>query len=154
MLQGRRKLSIEGEDERGTVEAGLVIIPTTLLFLMILQIIFAGSIQIMERAKLHHLVIESSLAQGANRSNGIPNANKDLYSDVNENASYAKNRIRALAEDSLSPNSRLNIENRATNEGQLHRIELITPVPIFSGIFNFLGINEIGVRNVAVLIDE
>jgi len=64
------EIDVESEDNRGTIEAGLVIIPTTLLFLMILQIIFAGSLQIVERAKLHNLIIESSLAEVSGDHNG------------------------------------------------------------------------------------
>lgn len=133
---------VESDDNRGTIEAGLVIIPTTLLFLMILQIIFAGSLQIVERAKLHNLVIESSLAEVSGDHNGMGEAG------------FSEREVAARINEEFSPNSQVSIEGKATSEGQLQRVELITPIPILNGVFNFLGITDIGVRNVAVLIEN
>jgi len=136
------EIDVESEDNRGTIEAGLVIIPTTLLFLMILQIIFAGSLQIVERAKLHNLIIESSLAEVSGDHNGTGES------------SLSEREVAARIKEEFSPNSRVSIEGKATIEGQLQRIELITPIPILNGVFKFLGITDIGVRNVAVLIEN
>lgn len=47
--------------ERGSVEAGLAIIPTTLFFLMVLQIVLAGSWQVVERTRVHDLIIRSEI---------------------------------------------------------------------------------------------
>ncbi len=49
--------------EAGSVEAGLVLIPTTLFFIILLQIVLAGSWQVMGRAKLHDYVLKESLSQ-------------------------------------------------------------------------------------------
>lgn len=141
-MKHNRENDVESEDDRGTIEAGLVIIPTTLLFLMILQIIFAGSLQIVERAKLHNLVIESSLAEVSEVHNGMGQA------------SLSEREVAARINEKFSPNTQISIEGKATSEGQLQRIELITPIPILNGVFNFLGITDIGVRNVAVLIEN
>jgi hypothetical protein len=43
----------ESIQERGSIEAGLVLIPTTILFLLIVQLIIAQSWQSLETAKLH-----------------------------------------------------------------------------------------------------
>ena len=40
-------------NESGSIEAGLVLIPTTILFLLIIQLIIAQSWQSLETAKLH-----------------------------------------------------------------------------------------------------
>jgi len=48
--------------ERGSVEAGLAIIPTTLFFLLVLQIVLAGSWQVVERSRLHDLIIKSEIS--------------------------------------------------------------------------------------------
>ena len=141
-MKHNREIDVESEDDRGTIEAGLVIIPTTLLFLMILQIIFAGSLQIVERAKLHNLVIESSLAEVSGDDHGTGESR------------LSEREVAARINKEFSPNSQVSIEGKATSEGQLQRIELITPIPILNGVFNFLGIMDIGVRNVAVLIEN
>lgn len=48
--------------DRGSVEAGLAIIPTTLFFLLVLQIVLAGSWQVVERTRLHDLIIKSEIS--------------------------------------------------------------------------------------------
>lgn len=48
--------------EEGSVEAGLTIIPTTLFFLLVLQIVLAGSWQVMERSRLHDLILRSEVS--------------------------------------------------------------------------------------------
>ena len=45
------------KSEGGSVEAGLVLIPTTLFFIILLEIVLAGSWQVMGRAKLHDYVV-------------------------------------------------------------------------------------------------
>jgi hypothetical protein len=47
----------------GSVEAGLVLIPTTIFFIILLQIVLAGSWQVMGRANLHDYVLKESLSQ-------------------------------------------------------------------------------------------
>jgi hypothetical protein len=49
--------------EAGSIEAGLVLIPTTLFFIILLQIVLVGSWQVMGRAKLHDYVVNESLPQ-------------------------------------------------------------------------------------------
>jgi hypothetical protein len=50
------------EDDIGTVEAGLALIPTTLFFLLLLQVVIAGSWQVLERARIHDLAIRTSIS--------------------------------------------------------------------------------------------
>lgn len=47
--------------EAGSVDAGLALIPTTLFFIILLQIVLTGSWQVMERAKLHDYMIRESI---------------------------------------------------------------------------------------------
>ena len=59
----------KSESDRGTIEAGLALLPLTLFFLAVLQIIIAGTSQAMETAKLHdqvnRLLIADPLASAA-----------------------------------------------------------------------------------------
>lgn len=128
------------ESEKGTLEAGLVIIPTTLLFLMILQILFAGSWQIMERAQLHNLVIKSSLLDTAQDAH---KASETSHNGPN---------LRALVNNSFPTNAKITVEEKQTDYGQIQRVELVTPIPIFQSLLKFFGVNEIVTKNVAVLI--
>ena len=57
--------------QRGSIESGLVLIPTTLFFLMALQVLLAGSWQTIERARLHDLVIESSIKESLGGSSPL-----------------------------------------------------------------------------------
>jgi hypothetical protein len=139
-------------DEKGTLEAGLVIIPTTLLFLMILQVLFAGSWQVMERAKLHDLVINTSLSE-TRSERGNEEIGEILGSGRADESQYFRNNLNMRAEESFSPHSKLKIEEVNAASGNLHKIEVITPIPVLTGVFNFLGINNIGMQNLAVFID-
>jgi hypothetical protein len=49
-------------EEAGSVEAGLALIPTTIFFLLILQIVIAGSWQVLERSKVHDVAIRSMIS--------------------------------------------------------------------------------------------
>lgn len=62
-ISNNRRGSVSGSvaSERGSVEAGLAIIPTTLFFLLVLQIVLAGSWQVVERSRLHDLIIKSEI---------------------------------------------------------------------------------------------
>lgn len=51
-----RSSAEEGSVEEGSVEAGLILIPITALFLLIAQVIVAGSWQSLETSRLHDLV--------------------------------------------------------------------------------------------------
>jgi hypothetical protein len=164
-------------DEKGTVEAGLVIIPTTLLFLMILQILFAGSWQVMERAKLHDLVVRSSLSEATregssgdsknnsyfgeyggqrvgSRANGSgpngSNANGDIeFADL-----YLLEKFYFLSGKSFSSSSKVSSTQKSSAYGDIHKIEVNTQIPIFHGILKFFGVEGVGIRNTAVLIEN
>lgn len=140
--RSRSRDQVDFDSDRGSVEAGLVLIPTTLLFLMILQIVLAGSIQITERAKLHDVVIKSSLS---------PNSASAVISPDPQDTSR---NLTKRTEGALASNSKIEINHQETQVGRLHRIEIITPIPIFEGLFSFLGISELGTKNVAVFIEN
>lgn len=49
------------EDEIGSVESGLVLIPTIISFLALIQIVIMGSFQLVDKASLHSLVIKQDI---------------------------------------------------------------------------------------------
>ena len=49
-------------DEVGSVEAGMALIPTTIFFLLILQIVLAGTWQVIERSRVHDYAIRSTIS--------------------------------------------------------------------------------------------
>lgn len=164
-------------DEKGTVEAGLVVIPTTLLFLAILQILFAGSWQVMERANLHDLVISTSLSEAAREGSfeeskensfvseyGSQKAGSGTYGDgeygdgAYGNVEFADphllDKLQFLAGKSFSSSSKVSMSQKSSVYGDIHKIEVNTQIPIFHGILRFFGIEEVGIRNTAVLIEN
>ncbi len=164
-------------DEKGTVEAGLVIIPTTLLFLVILQVLFAGSWQVMERAKLHDLVISTSLSEAAREGSfeeskensfvseyGSQKAGSGAYGEgaygdgAYRNVEFADphllDKLQFLAGKSFSSSSKVSMSQKSSVYGDIHKIEVNTQIPIFHGILRFFGIEEVGIRNTAVLIEN
>ena len=159
-------------DEKGTVEAGLVVIPTTLLFLAILQILFAGSWQVMERAKLHDLVISTSLSEAAREGSfeeskensfvsdyGSQKARSGAYGDgaygdVEFADPHLLDKLQFLAGKSFSSGSKVSMSQKSSVYGDIHKIEVNTQIPIFHGILRFFGIEEVGIRNTAVLIEN
>ena len=169
-------------DEKGTVEAGLVIIPTTLLFLVILQVLFAGSWQVMERAKLHDLVISTSLSE-ATREGSFEESKENsfvseygsqkagsgaygegayvegaygegAYGDVEFADPHLLDKLQFLAGKSFSSGSKVSMSQKSSVYGDIHKIEVNTQIPIFHGILRFFGIEEVGIRNTAVLIEN
>lgn len=58
-------------DEMGTIEAGMALIPTTLFFILMLQVVLAGSWQVIERAKIHAVAIRSTIASETKLSKDI-----------------------------------------------------------------------------------
>lgn len=169
-------------DEKGTVEAGLVIIPTTLLFLVILQVLFAGSWQVMERAKLHDLVISTSLSEAAREGSfeeskensfvseygsqkagsgaygegayGDGEYGDGAYGDVEFADPHFLDKLQFLAGKSFSSSSKVSMSQKSSVYGDIHKIEVNTQIPIFHGILRFFGIEEVGMRNTAVLIEN
>jgi hypothetical protein len=169
-------------DEKGTVEAGLVIIPSTLLFLMILQILFAGSWQVMERAKLHDLVVRSSLSEatregssgdsknnshfgeyggqkvGSNANGSGPNGSGPNGSNANGDIEFADlyllEKFYFLSGKSFSSSSKVSSTQKSSAYGDIHKIEVNSQIPIFHGILKFFGVEGVGIRNTAVLIEN
>lgn len=48
-------------DEIGSIESGLVLIPTMIFFLALIQIVIMGSFQLVDKASLHSLVIKRDI---------------------------------------------------------------------------------------------
>ncbi len=50
------------DDERGTVEAGMALIPTTAFFLLVMQLVISGSYQVVETIDLQNFATRTALA--------------------------------------------------------------------------------------------
>lgn len=126
--------------ENGSIEAGLVLIPTTLFFLMVIQIIVAGSWQVLERSNLHNLVIRSNIT------------NEEIEFVANRPEKYQSN-------SSLEGNSSLVESDREifiTQEnsvfGKIKRYELTSSVPLLGDFFKKLAPGLFKVKNYAVTV--
>lgn len=123
-------ISNEGE-ERASVESGLVFIPTTILFLLVLQFIFAGSWQTISNTQLDSYVTRIAMSgEGSQRS------------ILNTGAS-----ISMPQEVFLRTGSQVKIsEEQLPFGGQIVVGQAITKVPIIS---SFLG-NLFRARSVSI----
>lgn len=90
--------------ECGSVEAGLAIIPTTLFFLLVLQIVLAGSWQVIEQTRLHNLIVKSEISGDE------------------------------VAADSLERSHIVVERSEVTGIGELTRYEMRTELPGFSAL--------------------
>lgn len=128
------------EMDTGSVEAGLVLIPTTIFFLMVIQLIVAGSWQVLERSNLHDLVIRSNI--------------------TNEEASFAAQDFGAKPSDSAagqgdsfgSKNRNLSITAEDTMFGKIKRYELTSSIPVLGDIFAGLAADLFKVKNYAITV--
>jgi hypothetical protein len=133
--------------QRGSIESGLVLIPTTLFFLAALQLLLAGSWQTIERARLHDLVIESSIQEATSSNSQIPFGGNEL--DPKKLGGGAldpafRHPSRAL--------SNLDVQEKFTPVGTLRTYEVTTQIPIIGGFFRAIDGSLIQVKNYAVSI--
>lgn len=125
--------------ENGSIDAGLTLIPATIFFLILLQIILAGSWQVMERAKLHDLLIRDSISAStptaAGSSFNKPNVNRSA--DTNQNAD----------------NETLITSKRTSEYGDIYEYESKKKVPLFSALLESLGVNDFAIKLSAVRVE-
>lgn len=57
----RKRASSDIHDDEGSIEAGLTLIPTTAFFLLVLQLVVAGSVKTAETMKLQSWLNKSAL---------------------------------------------------------------------------------------------
>lgn len=119
-------------DEQGSVESGLVLIPTTLLFLVLVQLVLTGSWQLSEGVRLHDLVMRSEVNQ----------------TSLSEFAGGGREIL--ISRESYSHGSNFggagNTENGVA--GEMTRVELRSTLPVFSPFTSWLG-DVVKTRNVA-----
>lgn len=108
-------------DERGSVEAGLTLIPLTTLFLLLIQLVVAGQWQTSESFFLHDLVIRSQVLEG-----GIP----DIASDGGRSE-----KRKLIVEDEY-----------VDGVGVLKKYELRSSIPLLGPFFDWSG-GEVFIRN-------
>jgi hypothetical protein len=125
--------------ENGSVDAGLTLIPTTIFFLVLLQIILAGSWQVMERAKLHDLLIRDSITASAPTTAGS-SLNKPSESgslDSNQNVG----------------NKTLFISKRSSEYGDIYEYVSEKRVPVFGALLENLGVNDFKIKLSAIRVE-
>jgi hypothetical protein len=109
------------EDERGSIEAGLTLIPVTLLFLILVQLVIAGSWQVVERAKLHDYSIKSNFSTERTR---------DSLTESQESSEI----------EGSGGTRKLTVTHRsAPGVGKITRYKLESEVFTFAPFFNWLG---------------
>lgn len=145
--------------EKGSVEAGLVLIPTTLFFLMVIQIIIAGSWQVLERSNLHDLVIRSNIKNedvefasskdkgiGSNLSWQNGQRNLSLPDNQSDTDDFEVNSLAGNYDRSLS------VTKEDSNLGQIKRYELTSSIPILGDFFFGLVPDLFQVRNYVITV--
>ncbi|MBU3716317.1 MAG: hypothetical protein FGM63_04685 [Candidatus Nanopelagicaceae bacterium] len=133
--------------QRGSVESGLVLIPTTLFFLAALQLLLAGSWQTIERARLHDFVIESSIQEALSNDSHSPFMVNQMELSKLENGSFEKSLNRSSNESTS-----LDVQERFTPFGTIRTFEMTTSLPIIGGFLQALDGGLFQVKNYAVSI--
>jgi hypothetical protein len=88
----KRRASIDNRNDEGSIEAGLTLIPTTAFFLLVLQLVIAGSVKTSEMMKLQSWLNKSALyavdGELSRRisSSALPGGGELLFADGNSNA--------------------------------------------------------------------
>jgi hypothetical protein len=133
--------------QRGSIESGLVLIPTTLFFLAALQLLLAGSWQTIERARLHDLVIKSSIQEALSTdSQSVFRSNKIELSNLG--SGHFEQTLNRSSNGSTS----LDVQEKFTPIGTLRTIEMTTQLPIIGGFIEALDGGLFQVKNYAVSI--
>lgn len=133
--------------QRGSVESGLVLIPTTLFFLAALQLLLAGSWQTIERARLHDFVIESSIQESLSTDSHSPFGVNQMELSALGNGSFEKSLNRSSNESTS-----LDVQERFTPLGTIRTFEMTTSLPIIGGFLQALDGGLFQVKNYAVSI--
>ena len=138
------------ELEKGSVEAGLVLIPTTLFFLMVIQIIIVGSWQVIERSNLHDLVIRSNITYGdvefvSNKDSGTK-SNRSSYAGQLQ---FDEFRVNSLTERYAR---NLSISREDSALGQIKRYELTSSIPVLGEFFAGLAPDLFKVKNYVITV--
>lgn len=137
------------DSERGSVEAGLVLIPTTIFFLMILQIVTAGSWQVLERTNLHDLVIRTSIQGG-----DLEYARRSFESDSLANSGATNQAAEDSRQGILGGKRELRVNSEKGFFGTIRKFELSSRVPILGNLFGGAQEGILRVKNQAVSISN
>ena len=133
--------------QRGSIEAGLVLIPTTLFFLAALQLLLAGSWQTIERARLHDIVIESSIQEAISTDSPSTFRGNEMELNNRGGGSFEQSHDR-----SLGGSTSLDVQEKFTPIGTLRTFEMTTQLPIIGGFFQALDGGFFQIKNYAVSI--
>lgn len=133
--------------QRGSIESGLVLIPTTLFFLAALQLLLAGSWQTIERARLHNLVIESSIQEST-----FTESQRVFRGNTIASGNLRGSSFEQLLGHSTNSTTSLNVQEKFTPIGTLRTYEMTTQLPIIGGFFQALDGRLFQIKNYAVSI--
>ena len=133
--------------QRGSIESGLVLIPTTLFFLAALQLLLAGSWQTIERARLHDLVIESSIQEATSADSQGSFRGNEMEQENRGGSSFEQSRNRSFGGSTF-----LDVQEKFTPVGTLRTFEMTAQIPIIGGFFKALDGSLFQVKNYAVSI--
>ena len=139
--------SARSESERGSVESGLVLIPTTLFFLVALQLLLAGSWQTIERARLHDIVIESSIRESVGGGSNSVFEGESTYLRGGANEGGLNHSLNVV---SLTNSTSLHVQNKFTPIGELRTFEMKTELPILGRLFQTIDGGIFYIKNYAV----
>ena len=169
--------ALERDLQRGSIESGLVLIPTTLFFLMALQVLLAGSWQTIERARLHDIVIESSIYESLGGEsigffddeitylpgnsyqshNGQSLNGQSLNGQSLNGQSLNGQSLNGQSLNGQSLNgvqgkrvSALTVQEIPTSVGTIRAFEMSTPLPILGNFFQSIDQGLFKVKNYAV----
>lgn len=130
-------------EEVGSIEAGLTLIPVTLLFLLLVQIVLTGSWQVQDRARLHDYVIKRQLGSSLNASSA-----QGLGTDV---FILAEN-IDSVQEGFYPPSILKANSSYYYGVGKVTSYELESSIPTFAPFLSWFG-NSIKLRSTVIDIE-
>ena len=124
--------SLTVQSDEGSIEAGLVLIPLTFLFLAITQLIVLGSWQTVETARLHDQLNRIVIANPGSSSEELRNA---IYRtlDPQEN-----NQGKEVRESRKKNPASLDVEIDEAPQGKIISVVKEIPIPIFGPALNII----------------
>lgn len=126
-------------DEEGSIEAGMVLIPTTAFFLLVLQLVVAGSFKTIETVNLQSWLNRSSLYA----IDGSAAEQESLSDSEKQFSANTERQLRRVEEIDLPGGAKL------------YLAEARTKIPVISGFASKLATsNPLSVRSEALAIRE
>ena len=130
-------------EEVGSIEAGLTLIPVTLLFLLLVQIVLTGSWQVQDRARLHDYVIKRQFGSSQNAI-----STQGLGTEISISAENTDS-----VQEGFYPPSQLKANTSYYyGVGKVTSYELESSIPTFAPFLSWFG-NSIKLRSTVIDIE-